>query len=166
MKLDLGSGNSSDKDYVKMDVYPFSNADVIHDMEKIPYPFQSESFDVIRSHHSLEHCSFPRVQEILSECFRLLKPNGYLKIEVPCLESAIKAFLTLPEEKRWNSVAMEYIFGNQNKTQLGNQQHKSGFTIRILQDLVEAAGFKVENQYKEVNNIGFEVIKLEAKKHG
>lgn len=44
-------------------------------------PFDNESFDVIVSFHVLEHVNEPA--QVLEECIRALKPNGYLYIIVP-----------------------------------------------------------------------------------
>ncbi len=164
MKLDIGAGNSSDQNFIKMDIYNFGNINVVHDMEEIPYPFESESIEEIRANHSLEHCSHNSIQDILNECYRLLKKDGIIRIEVPCLESSIKRFLLVPDEEKWASVEMEYIFGNQGRSQIGNQYHKCGFTLKTLQKLVENAKFVVEEVYRYTNTLQIECIILRAKK--
>ena len=44
-------------------------------------PFLDKSFDVIICTHTLEHCENP--DKVISEIYRLLKPNGICLIEVP-----------------------------------------------------------------------------------
>lgn len=56
------------------------NADIISDLNG-PLPIKSNSFDHIVSFEVMEHLSEPQV--MLSEAFRVLKPEGELTISVP-----------------------------------------------------------------------------------
>ena len=47
------------------------------------------------------------------------------------------------EEERWG-YRIEYIFGGQDN-QVGQQLHKSGFTVARLRKLVENAGFQINS---------------------
>ena len=40
MKLNLGSGSKILKGYVNVDKFQYYNPDVVHDLEKFPYPFE------------------------------------------------------------------------------------------------------------------------------
>lgn len=55
--------------------------DVIHDLNKLPYPFEDSSFEVIEVVHILEHLDKPF--EAMKELHRLLMPGGKLLIKVP-----------------------------------------------------------------------------------
>lgn len=161
LKINLGSGNSSDRSYTNVDIYPLKNVDVVHDIEK-PLPFESDSADEILMTHSLEHCSMNTVPSLLKECYRILKKDGKIQIVVPCLECCMRNFLDSPESERWG-VKIEYIFGNQGKSQTGQQFHKSGFTPQYLRKLIENAGFVIDS-LSEINNSINNCIHLYAHK--
>lgn len=59
--------------------------DITHDLDSLPYPFESESVDEIHCYHVLEHLSHPL--RVVEEFHRLLKPNGILNIRVPHFSS-------------------------------------------------------------------------------
>jgi len=163
MNLDLGGCNHSEKNYINLDICPFKNVDVVHDMEK-SLPFKNNLFEHIKCEHSLEHCSIISIPLILKECYRVLQKNGTLKITVPCLESAMKSFLDASEEERWE-YRIEYIFGNQGKTQDGQQLHKTGFTADRLRYLCEHAGFIIDNLYSEPNSIKMVCLTIKCHKN-
>lgn len=50
------------------------------------WPIESSDFDLVYSSHTLEHLSTPAIENTLSECFRVLKPGGTLRIEVPDMD--------------------------------------------------------------------------------
>ena len=102
------------------------------------------------------------IPDILKECYRILKKDGKINIVVPCLECCMKNFLDSPDSERWG-VKIEYIFGNQGKTQIGQQFHKSGFTPEHLKELIEAVGFNIDSLV-EINNSINNCIHLYAHK--
>lgn len=55
--------------------------DVIHDLDAIPYPFESDSAREIHLYHVLEHLQDPLRK--LEELHRILMPGGILFIRVP-----------------------------------------------------------------------------------
>lgn len=58
-----------------------SDLDVLHDLNKYPYPFQDNSLDCIYASHILEHLA--NRQKAIKELWRILKPNGQLVVRVP-----------------------------------------------------------------------------------
>ena len=55
-------------------------------------PWRSEEVDVIYSSHTLEHLSRERGYALLTECYRVLKPGGILRIVVPDLQCVINDY--------------------------------------------------------------------------
>lgn len=80
-KLDLGCGKRKVKGCIGMDISPDSDADVIHDLNKLPYPFKANSFDVIYAHDCLEHLN--EVIKVMEEIYRIAKPGAKIFITVP-----------------------------------------------------------------------------------
>jgi ubiquinone/menaquinone biosynthesis C-methylase UbiE len=82
MKLNLGCGSRSFPGYVNVD-HPrtITPKDVAHDLNILPWPFESNSADEILMRDSLEHLTFP--DEKLVEIHRILKKNGLFHGGVP-----------------------------------------------------------------------------------
>jgi SAM-dependent methyltransferase len=61
--------------------------DVIHDLNILPYPFESDSFDEIHAYEVLEHCGSQGDWRYFfaqfSELWRILKDGGHLLATVP-----------------------------------------------------------------------------------
>ena len=84
--LDVGSGTSERysfrsqaSEYIRMDVAPGSNVDVVGRAEAIPFP--DDSFDSIVSTQVFEHVENP--EQAAREVCRVLKKGGHLLITVP-----------------------------------------------------------------------------------
>ena len=48
---------------------------------------ESNSFHIISSFHLIEHLKYDQIYELISECYRLLKPNGILIFETPSIDN-------------------------------------------------------------------------------
>ncbi|MBW1801084.1 MAG: class I SAM-dependent methyltransferase [Deltaproteobacteria bacterium] len=60
----------------------------VYEMDQSFLDFENETFDFIWCRHCLEHSIFPFFT--LSEFFRILKPGGYLYVEVPAPDTACR----------------------------------------------------------------------------
>lgn len=63
----------------------------IHDLRK-KFPWADGSADAVYSSHTLEHLSREDGRRFLRECFRVLKPQGLLRIVVPDLSVIISQY--------------------------------------------------------------------------
>lgn len=84
--LDVGSGSferypfrSRASEYIRMDVAPGVNVDIVGRAEAIPFP--DESFDSVVSTQVFEHVENP--EKAAQEVCRVLKMGGHLLITVP-----------------------------------------------------------------------------------
>ena len=65
--LDVGCGLRKRPGAIGIDVNPRSHADVIHDLNRIPYPFSNNQFDEIICDNIIEHLDdFLKVMEELT----------------------------------------------------------------------------------------------------
>lgn len=87
--LNLGCGKGILKDtpgkqYVNVDMLNSTAPNFIrHNITKVPYPFESQSFDEIYFFHCIEHIREEEQTPILWELRRLLKEDGKLAISYP-----------------------------------------------------------------------------------
>lgn len=80
-KLNIGAGSKSKPGYINLDRISFPGVDVVHDLNKFPYPFEDNTFDWIEGQHILEH--LPNLLGVMEELYRISKPNGILSFIVP-----------------------------------------------------------------------------------
>ena len=64
----------------------------MHDLRK-KFPWEDNSVDVVYSSHTLEHLSKSEGQHFLTECHRVLKPNGIIRIIVPDLRAIANKYM-------------------------------------------------------------------------
>jgi len=83
--LDLGCGNKKFPGAIGIDINPLSDADVIHDLNKLPYPFKDSVFDEIIADNVIEHLD--DVIKSMEELSRISKPGARIKIIVPYFRS-------------------------------------------------------------------------------
>lgn len=55
-------------------------------------PFADNSQRIIYSTHMIEHLQPKALESFIKECFRILKPGGYLRFEAPCAKTLIEAY--------------------------------------------------------------------------
>ena len=64
----------------------------IHDLT-MKFPWERETVDIIYSSHTLEHFDKEQGEQFLSECYRVLKKNGIIRIVVPDLKGFVEHYL-------------------------------------------------------------------------
>jgi SAM-dependent methyltransferase len=79
--LDVGCGINKLPGAIGIDRNPSSRADVLVDIDRIPYPFRDSSFDKLQAIHVIEHVS--DVIRSVEEWHRLVRPGGEVFIVTP-----------------------------------------------------------------------------------
>jgi predicted SAM-dependent methyltransferase len=80
-KLNIGCENEYREGWVNLDVNNKVKADVYHNLNKFPYPFKKEEFDVILASHVLEHLD--DVEKAMKEIYRIAKDKAIVYLEAP-----------------------------------------------------------------------------------
>lgn len=83
--LDLGCGNKKRPGAIGVDFNERTQADVIHDLNQFPYPFESGFFDEVYIDNCLEHLDHPL--RVMEEVYRITKPGSLVKVIVPYFRS-------------------------------------------------------------------------------
>lgn len=81
IKVDIGCGTNKKKGYIGIDKYKTTGADIVVDVEHSNLPFKDNTVDNIRAYDFLEHIG--NTEKVMSEIYRVLKPNACVNIEVP-----------------------------------------------------------------------------------
>lgn len=87
--LDLGCGRDKAPGAIGVDRSPDTAADVVHDLDQVPWPFADEQFDLILCRDVLEHLA--DVVATMEEIHRLGKPGCEIRVRVPHF-SSVHAF--------------------------------------------------------------------------
>jgi SAM-dependent methyltransferase len=114
--LDVGCGRRKFKSPVRgdkvigMDIIKLPGVDVLHNLEKFPWPFKKNEFDVIMANQVLEHTS--DLIRVMEEIHRISKPHAIIKINVPFFAHH-RAFQD-PTHKRFFTVDSFVYFTNES----------------------------------------------------
>ncbi len=79
MKLNIGGGLEKKEGFINVDI--LKGADIEHDLNIFPYPFEDNSIDYIFCSHTLEHLKEP--EQFFREVQRILKEGARCEIIVP-----------------------------------------------------------------------------------
>ena len=93
MLLNLGCGQHFHKEWINLDIQPADKTVIQHDLATEPLPFENGSCAAVYHSHVLEHIPFVEVRPFIDECFRVLAPDGVLRIAVPDLERVARLYL-------------------------------------------------------------------------
>jgi len=83
ISIDIGCGTKCLPGFTGMDNKDLSGVDVVHDLEDIPWPFESESVYAIHASHVLEHMKPWKIFDIMNEAWRVCEFGGGIDIKVP-----------------------------------------------------------------------------------
>jgi len=79
-KLHIGCGRDIKKGYVNLDFLNQPGVDVVHDMNKLPWPFKDNTFDEVYGEHILEHVD---LISTMKEIHRICKKGALIKVRGP-----------------------------------------------------------------------------------
>ncbi len=145
VKLNLGCGLDKRPGYVNIDVRREVNPDIVWDLERTPLPFPDNCAEEIIAKDVIEHISWRRVEDLLRDLYRILRPGGRIYVQVPDLEAIARKIILNPDYCYgdlcgWKAISY-WVYGAQDYPE---NTHKSGFTISTLRRLLEEVGFVVE----------------------
>lgn len=103
-KLNLGCGEFKKEGYINVDFFSASNPDIRHDLNKFPYPFADNEFNLIEANHVLEHLANPFM--VMKELHRISKNGSVVVIKVPHFSRGF----THPEHKRGFDISFPLYF--------------------------------------------------------
>ncbi len=142
MKLHLGCGKRILKGYLQCDLMDYPHVDIKTDITCLS-TFNDNSVDEIYVCHALEHVGREKIFETLKEWFRVLKPDGFLRIAVPDFEVCAKMYM---EDKQILGRLMGLLYGGQENNL---DFHNLCFDEELLGRLLGEIGFDWVQRYDE-----------------
>jgi SAM-dependent methyltransferase len=82
-RLDVGCGENKMQGFLGIDKRPCKGVDIVHDIEKFPWPLKDESVLDIFCSHVMEHIKPWLMLDLMNEMWRVMKPGGQLVISMP-----------------------------------------------------------------------------------
>lgn len=125
-------------DFAKQNGYIFKQIDVSKELS-----YNNNSVDLIISSHILEHLDRDKGKKFLSECLRVLKPNGIIRLSVPDTELLTKNYLdnTIDQYKHVNIGVEKSTDSAQSLYELLLSGHNTTYDYDSLSKLLSKVGF-------------------------
>lgn len=110
--LNLGCGSQRYPNVTGMDCLSDSAADIVHDLNVVPWPLADGSVDVVLALHVLEHLD--NLPQIMEEIYRVAKHKTRIIIEVPYFRS-VGAFQDPTHKHFFTTRTMDYFCANRSR---------------------------------------------------
>jgi GT2 family glycosyltransferase len=141
LKLNLGAGGIHVPGFLSVDLNdPRSHVDM--DVTKLD--FDDGTVSEIMASHLFEHISPFKVEEMLRDWLRVLKPGGRLVMELPNIEELCRRFVTASKGERYG--ILNAVYGSVNTTALGlpsdiTSPHLFGWWPEAMFDMLSHVGY-------------------------
>lgn len=141
MKLHLGCGKKYIPDFKHVDLQSFDHIDCTTSVDNLSFA-EDDSVELIYASHVLEHFGRHEYKEVLKEWFRVLSPNGVLRIAVPSFDAVVEYYT----KKEANlHLLLGLLVGGQKVGQF--DYHKMVFDKKLLTEALHEVGFSVVREY-------------------
>ncbi|MDR3058025.1 MAG: methyltransferase domain-containing protein [Prevotella sp.] len=104
--LNLGCGSRYHHEWTNIDFHSTGKSVIGHNLLK-GIPFDDKTFDLVYHSNVIEHFSKADAPEFINECYRVLKPNGILRVVFPDLEKIVRQYIRLLAELQNNNSQYE-----------------------------------------------------------
>ncbi|MBU0635271.1 MAG: class I SAM-dependent methyltransferase [Candidatus Omnitrophica bacterium] len=152
--LDMGCGRRKLENAIGVDIHTESDADVVWDLNKIPYPFKDNSVDKIRFADCLEHLD--DVPKVLEEAYRISKKGARISIASPHFSS--HNFYTDLTHKRPFGLHSFDMYSDQDSIVIKYDRPKAKF--HILKKWIEPNPFvfKTKKRIVKIHNMPLRIL--------
>ena len=116
------------------------------------FPLEDNSIDFIYCSHVLEHFERWQTIEILKECRRVLKVDGWMRIVIPDLDEMISEYIKNNKDSKASNVFFREVWGYYKDQLTGSvfdslkkkfiRDHKWGYNKRSITVVLKEAGFQ------------------------
>lgn len=118
-----------------MDVREMDTVDIVSNLEE-SFPIEDESYETVFGHYVIEHLSWRKVRQFVSECHRILNPGGKC---VQITANTLEQCREIIEEDAWTDETSSLLFGGQDYP---DNTHKNALSPRYAITMFEECGFQ------------------------
>jgi predicted SAM-dependent methyltransferase len=164
-RLNWGCGGDNRPGWINSDRAEFSGIDVVADILE-GLPIESNSIDYAVSIHALPEIAYPDLVPTLQELRRVLKAGGVLRLELPDLDKAIRAYVAgdkdyflIPDEDS------ETIGGKLVTQMVWYGWSRTLFTHDFAEEMLGKAGFSRTNRcsYMKTASPFPEIVEMDSR---
>ena len=149
----------------RLDIDPANEPDIVGSMLDMA-AVADGSVDAIYSAHNIEHVYAHEVPQVLKEFLRVLKPEGFLVVTCPDLQTVCQ----LVAEDKLNDAAytsqagpitpLDILYGHGAALAAGHHYmaHKTGFTLKTLTQALHDAGFATSAGKRRLRGLDLWVV--------
>jgi predicted SAM-dependent methyltransferase len=155
-KLHIGCGHNPIDGWLNSDYRPIPTDQLRLDATKT-FPIDNSKFDYIFSEHMIEHISYAEGLSMLTECFRVLRQNGTIRISTPSLSFLLDLYRSDKSERqlayiKWatDNFIPETDYYDETfvvNNFVRNWGHQFIYDEKILRSALEKAGFMNITKY-------------------
>jgi SAM-dependent methyltransferase len=140
-RLNWGCGGEPEPGWINSDIKDGPGIDISCDIRE-GLPLEAGSIDYIASIHALPELPYPDLEPALVELHRVLRPDGVLRLSLPDLDRAIRAYL--------HRDADYFLVPDDDVRSLGGKlivqltwygYSRSMYTFDFIEELLYRAGF-------------------------
>ena len=147
MTLNIGCGRVHREGAVNLDISPDVGADVVHDLNTLPWPFQDGQFEQVYAYDVLEHVD--DVPRVLEEIHRVSQPGALLHVTVPHFSSA-NAFTDLTHRHYFSWRSFDpYVAGDVLDFYSRARFRRKSTRISFYASIVNRLVFRLANRWPE-----------------
>ncbi|HVE78194.1 MAG TPA: methyltransferase domain-containing protein [Gemmatimonadaceae bacterium] len=151
--LNVGSGHRPLPGFVNIDINLARRPDMWLDVRN-GLPFEDGTVDRIYSCHVLEHFYYDELTGVLRDFHRVLRPGGGMRLLVPSMEEAARAYLAGDASLLANFPrATRSLGGRLFNTIFCDGQHRIGFDFSFAEELLQDAGFSDIREAKKWESV-------------
>lgn len=160
LKLHIGAGLNTLDGWINTDIY--ANKQNLYLNLTKPITFSDDIFDFVYSEHVFEHFSYEECRFMLSECLRVMKNNGVLRIVTPDLKFLIRLYedtdsTFINDYINWNATNFIDTRAPKNSVSVINNYvrdwgHQFIYDFETLKFLLLDVGFKDVVECKILNS--------------
>lgn len=150
---------------IRLDIDPANEPDIVGSMLDMA-AVADASVDAIYSAHNIEHVYAHEVPQVLKEFLRVLKPDGFLVVTCPDLQTVCQL---VAEDKLGDAAytsqagpisPLDILYGHGAALAAGHHYmaHKTGFTLKTLMQALHAAGFATSAGKRRLRGLDLWVV--------
>ena len=138
--LDIGCGRHKTPGAVGIDSNPRSDADVLHDLDSVPYPFPDDEFDLIVGNQVIEHVD--DILAVMAELYRIARPGAVIRLDTPHY-SDIASYTDPTHRHHLTTESFSYFTGRRTDFDFYSEVRLRPLTVRVtMLKLWRALGFE------------------------
>ena len=150
---------------IRLDIDPANEPDIVGSMLDMAAVADAR-VDAIYSAHNIEHVYAHEVPQVLKEFLRVLKPDGFLVVTCPDLQTVCQL---VAEDKLGDAAytsqagpitPLDILYGHGAALAAGHlyMAHKTGFTLKTLTQALHAAGFATSAGKRRLRGLDLWVV--------